>query len=175
MEVEEPPRQTTEDDSPEAPDDEAFDDADEPYPDPTLYKFVKRVPQRLPTRRTDIYVSRCSSFAAQLKRAKLLLDSESVTSIDIHGLGAAIDRVLDLSLALVESGRGTLATAATTSSVKLVDEFQPLKDDLPPIYQTRFNSALHVNVFKVKSKKSAAAASSVQLTKPTSKPTSKPT
>eukprot|EP00026_Physarum_polycephalum_P021333 Phypoly_transcript_24520.p1 GENE.Phypoly_transcript_24520~~Phypoly_transcript_24520.p1 ORF type:complete len:158 (+),score=25.02 Phypoly_transcript_24520:67-540(+) len=126
---------------------EYFEEDDEDYElsDPSLYKFVKRVPQRLPTKKNDIYVSRKTKYFFQYKRAKKLLD-DGEPEVMIHGLGAAVKRAIQLALKLTsELG---VSMGATTSTVELLDEYQPLVDDLPPRTKIRYNSAIHIRVFK---------------------------
>merc|ERR1711879_495906 len=112
---------------------------EEATPDPYLYRFVKRVPQRPHTRKNDIYVSRSSSFVAMQKRALRLLH-EGEVEVVIHALSAAMEKACDLARGLVEQSNGTIALAPSTSTVTLIDGYEPLKPGLEPITQVRYNS-----------------------------------
>jgi len=52
-------------------------------------------------------VNRKTDFAAQLERCQKLLDS-SEQEVRIHGLGAAINRAINLALQLEQRGQGTV-------------------------------------------------------------------
>ncbi|KAL9956609.1 hypothetical protein ACROYT_G038108 [Oculina patagonica] len=107
----------------------------------------KRPPQKGQKRRNDIYVNRKTDFAAQLERCQKLLDS-SEQEVRIHGLGAAINRAINLALQLEQRGQGTVELSTTTSSVKLVDDFEPEDDDHEGYSKVRTNSAVHIRVYK---------------------------
>ncbi|XP_073245505.1 ribonuclease P protein subunit p20-like [Porites lutea] len=107
----------------------------------------KRAPQKGKRRRTDIYVNRKTDFAAQLERCQKSLDS-SEQEVTIHGLGAAINRAINLALQLEHRGQGTVEVSATTSSVKLIDDFEPEDDDREGYSKVRTNSAIHIKVYK---------------------------
>lgn len=59
----------------------------------------KRPPPRLQATKADIYIGRNSPFEAQLKRAQKMLDGGQANII-LHGLGAAINRCINLALRL---------------------------------------------------------------------------
>ncbi|KAJ7372630.1 ribonucleases P/MRP protein subunit pop7 [Desmophyllum pertusum] len=107
----------------------------------------KRPPQKGQKRRNDIYVNRKTDFAAQLERCQKSLDS-SEQEVRIHGLGAAINRAINLAMQLEQRGQGTVELSTTTSSVKLVDDFEPEDDDHEEYSKVRTNSAVHIRVYK---------------------------
>ncbi|XP_033735216.1 ribonuclease P protein subunit p20-like [Pecten maximus] len=113
------------------------------------FNLRKRLPRKLPKRKNDVYVSRKTNFKGQLERCKKILDMEN--EVFIHGLGAAITRASNLALTLESSGRGTVATAVHTSTVELVDDLEPDKEDHEPETFSRNNSAIHIKVYKVQS------------------------
>ncbi|KAI8922291.1 hypothetical protein DFJ77DRAFT_425289, partial [Powellomyces hirtus] len=85
----------------------------------------KRAVQRPPTLATDIYVSRKSNFHAQSKRAQKLIDGQNFTFLTIHGLGAAINRAIELALHVKEQNKDRIAWSITTSTVTLADDVEP--------------------------------------------------
>eukprot|EP00128_Syssomonas_multiformis_P002769 Colp12_sorted_trinity150504_noHs@5397 len=109
------------------------------------FAIKKRVPPRMPAKENDIYVCRTTQFPAQFEKAKKLLDS-GYDEINIHGLGAAINRAINLGLQLKERYLDTLEVSATTSTVALVDDLEPLKNNVQPKTRVRNNSAIHVKV-----------------------------
>ncbi|XP_068673138.1 ribonuclease P protein subunit p20-like isoform X1 [Montipora foliosa] len=115
--------------------------------DKTSHVRKKRQPQRKLKRRNDIYVNRKTDFAAHLERCQKSLDS-SEQEVIIHGLGAAINRAMNLALQLEHKGQGTVEVSATTSSVKLVDDYEPEDDDHEGYSKVRTNSAIHIRVYK---------------------------
>lgn len=46
----------------------------------------------------------------------------------IHGLGAAMNRAVELALTLRDEFKGTISISCNTSTVKLIDDFEPLVD-----------------------------------------------
>ncbi|RGB25871.1 hypothetical protein C1646_722641 [Rhizophagus diaphanus] len=106
----------------------------------------KRMPQHPATIPTDIYVSRKSNFKGQLFRAKKLLMEDGHPSITIHGLGAAIQRSINLVLALNDLTHNQIIYKTTTSTVQLVDDIIPDDDDKDLESQIRQNSAVHIQV-----------------------------
>ncbi|OWF46032.1 ribonuclease P protein subunit p20-like [Mizuhopecten yessoensis] len=113
------------------------------------FTLRKRLPRKLPKRKNDVYVSRKTDFKSQLERCKKILDLEN--EVFIHGLGAAITRASNLALTLELTGRGSLSTAVHTSTVELVDDLEPDKEDNEPDTFSRNNSAIHIKVYKVQS------------------------
>lgn len=66
--------------------------------------------------------------------------------LTIHGLGAAISKAVDISNSLVQMHSGTLVASVVTSTIPLVDDYEPLVPDLPPISQIRLTSAIHITL-----------------------------
>ncbi|RKO90413.1 hypothetical protein BDK51DRAFT_11793, partial [Blyttiomyces helicus] len=85
----------------------------------------KRAPQRPPTLKTDIYVSRKTPFKAFVARAQKLIDADDFTSITVHGLGAALTRAIEVALRLKEANGERIAWVVTTSTESLVDDVEP--------------------------------------------------
>ena len=109
----------------------------------------RRPPKRLtqPPRVNDIYVNRRSDFVSQLARCRKLLD-QGVNELFIHGLGAAINRSINLALQLKESRGENLEIRATTSTVELTDDMEPLTETADYFTQTRNVSALHITLYR---------------------------
>lgn len=119
------------------------------YFDTEEYALRSRLPRKLPKRDNDVYVSRKTDFNRQLDKCKTILESGS--EVFIHGLGAATNRAVNLALQLKEKGQGSLEVATHTSTVELIDDFEPLTDDLEPDTLSRNNSAVHIRVYKTES------------------------
>lgn len=106
----------------------------------------KRLPRKLPKRDCDVYVSRKTDFKQQLKRCQKILDEGNL--VCIHGLGVAINRAINLALQLKDSGMGTVELAVHTSTVELMDDLEPLTDEMDADTVSRNNSAVHIRVFR---------------------------
>ncbi|XP_002741451.1 ribonuclease P protein subunit p20-like [Saccoglossus kowalevskii] len=119
-----------------------------PQIDENEYILRKRLPRRLPKRKNDIYVNRKTNFNAQLERSQKLFDN-GYDVVFIHGLGAAINRSINLALQLKIRGLGSLEISVNTSTVELLDDLEPNNDDLEPDTQLRTNSAVHIKVYKL--------------------------
>lgn len=107
----------------------------------------KRKPQRPATIPTDIYISRSSNFKGQLQRAKKLLIEDGYPSITIHGLGAMIQKSINLVLALKDLTHNQITYKATTGTVELIDDIIPEDDDKDLEVQTRNNSSIRIQVW----------------------------
>ncbi|EDO47971.1 predicted protein, partial [Nematostella vectensis] len=108
----------------------------------------KRPPRKDVKKKNDVYVNRRSDFAGQLERCQKLLDS-SHQEVWIHGLGAAINRAINLSLQLKQRGMGSVEVSPKTSSVQLVDDLEPENDEDERHTRTRTNSAIHIRVYRI--------------------------
>ncbi|XP_033124846.1 ribonuclease P protein subunit p20-like [Anneissia japonica] len=104
----------------------------------------KRLPQKLPKRKNDIYVNTKTNFNGQLQRCKKILDS-GCDEVTIHGLGAAVNRAINLALRIQEMSHGFLELAVNTSTVDLVDD---LDGDGEKTTQERNNSAVHIKIYR---------------------------
>lgn len=86
--------------------------------DPEEYKLRKRLPPRLPSRSNDVYVNNKTDFKAQLARCFKCLETE--TSVNIHGLGAAAPKAINLALQLQLKSSTPLEISVNTSTVHLI-------------------------------------------------------
>jgi len=111
------------------------------------FQVRKRLPPRLPVRKNDVYITRRTNFKAQLSRCEKLLDS-GFDTINIHGLGAAVNRAINLALQLKRRGLGSLDLAINTSTVEVTDDLEPLLDDLESQSRVRNCSAIHIKLFR---------------------------
>ncbi|CAB3992433.1 ribonuclease P subunit p20 [Paramuricea clavata] len=109
----------------------------------------RRGPQRqTPKQKNDIYVNKQSDFKFQLERAQKLLDS-GWNEVFIHGLGAAINRAVNLALQLEQEGHGSIQISAQTSSTQVVDDFRPLDEEQESYSETRTKSSIKIKVYKI--------------------------
>uniref|UniRef100_A0A915JND2 Ribonuclease P protein subunit p20 n=1 Tax=Romanomermis culicivorax TaxID=13658 RepID=A0A915JND2_ROMCU len=111
------------------------------------YELRKRLPPRFPTRKNDIYVTKRTNFRAQLERCRKLLDDKAFDQIFVHGLGAAVNRALNLALQLKRQSVGTLEMELNTSTIEVTDDLYPLLDDLEFRQRIRNVSAVHIRLF----------------------------
>lgn len=114
------------------------------------YQIRKRLPPRFPSRKNDVYITRRTNFKAQLARCEKLLDS-GFDSVYIHGLGAAVNRAINLALQLKRRGLGSLDMAVNTSTVGVTDDLEPLLDDMESQTRVRNCSAIHIKIFRADS------------------------
>ncbi|XP_065898424.1 ribonuclease P protein subunit p20-like [Dysidea avara] len=105
----------------------------------------KHPPSKLSKRKNDIYINRRTEFPVQLVRCTKLLE-EGYNEITIHGLGAAINRAINLALKLQDTSPYELKSEVTTSTVEVMDEFEPLEDDQHYQSQSRNTSAIHIKL-----------------------------
>jgi len=71
---------------------------------------------------------------------------QSEDEVRVHGLGAAMNRAVKLALLVKEKGGGMYELSPTTSTVALLDDYEPLTEDLMPITLVRYNSAIHIRI-----------------------------
>ncbi|XP_038072300.1 ribonuclease P protein subunit p20-like isoform X2 [Patiria miniata] len=116
-----------------------------PKIDPTEYILRKRLPRRLPKRKNDVYVSNRTDFKAQMARCQEMLDT-GVDEIHVHGLGAAVNLAVNLALQLQKCSLYTLQISVNTSTVELLDDLEPRRDDVEPGTRERSNSAVHIKI-----------------------------
>lgn len=99
-------------------------------------------------KKQEIYVSRKSNFQALYQRALRLLNDDSqgegMGTVTLHGLGASIEKCVELALKIKEAQHAVLET--TTSSEELVDELTPATEDDLPSWSVRVNSAIHIKI-----------------------------
>lgn len=88
----------------------------------------KRPPiKRLSRRPNDVYINRTTQFGHQLSRCHRLLE-QSFDDITVHGLGSAIHQAINLALQLQETSTYPIKLTATTSTVQLTDDLEPVDD-----------------------------------------------
>jgi hypothetical protein len=106
----------------------------------------KRVPVRSQSGASDVYVTRATRFGALVARVFAVL--RKGTPAHLHALGAALQRCADVALAVQDSAGGPemVVLAATTATVVVVDDFEPLVPGYPARTLRRSKSALHVTV-----------------------------
>ncbi|KAH9380422.1 ribonuclease P protein subunit p20-like [Haemaphysalis longicornis] len=115
--------------------------------DPDDYQLRKRKASgQLPRRENDVYVNMSTNFKGQLERCRKLLDSGK-TEVFVHALGAAVGRAINLALQVESHYQGVVELDVRTSTVGVVDDLEPLGDDLEPMTQTRQSSAVHIRLF----------------------------
>lgn len=98
-------------------------------------------------KKNTILVHRKSDFKGQLERCQKLLD-KGEEELTIHGLGAAINRAVNIALQLEVRAKGTIKLTTSTSTVDLVDDFEPIAEDIDPYARSRSCSAIHIVVSK---------------------------
>ena len=111
------------------------------------FAIRKRLPRQLPNRKNDIFVTKKTNFKAQMNRCQKLFDS-GLNEVVIHGLGAAVNRAINLALQLQRNSMRTLEIATHTSTVELMDDFDGEMDEFDSHVQTRNNTAIHIKVYK---------------------------
>ncbi|XP_065066148.1 ribonuclease P protein subunit p20-like [Rhopilema esculentum] len=109
---------------------------------------TKRAPPRPVKSKNTILVHRKSDFKTQLERCQRLLD-KGEDELQIHGLGAAINRSINMALQLQLRAKGTLKLITTTSTVDLVDDFEPVHEEIDPYAKSRSCSAIHIILRKI--------------------------
>lgn len=108
----------------------------------------KRLPPRPPKRPNDVYVTNRSNFQSELAKCqKLLEDGEK--EVFIHGMGAAVNRAVNLALQLESKFVGGVQVAVNTSTTTLVDDLEPLHDQATYDTQTRQNSVVHIRIQRI--------------------------
>ncbi|KAG8428968.1 hypothetical protein GDO86_018685 [Hymenochirus boettgeri] len=116
---------------------------------PGRVNHCRRPAPRPPRGPNDIYVNTKTDFRAQLGRCRQLLGAGVHKELNIHGLGLAIGRAINLALQLQVSHPGTLQISTSTSTVELVDDLEPEGgEDMEPGARNRNNSAIHIRVYQ---------------------------
>ncbi|XP_013145096.1 PREDICTED: uncharacterized protein LOC106108475 isoform X1 [Papilio polytes] len=111
------------------------------------YAFKKRLPVRPIDGNNVIFVTKKTNFKAQLEKCCDLL-TRGEKEIILHGLGAAIQRCCNLALQLEILFSGTCQIEVNTGTVDLVDDLEPLVDDLDFGSQVRHSSSIHIRIFR---------------------------
>lgn len=92
------------------------------------------------------------NFLWTVDRCRKLLESGKYDAIYVHGLGAAVDRAVNIALQLKVTSVGSVApleVSANTSTIDLIDDFIPVDDDHEPTTRSRRSSAIHIKVYRV--------------------------
>ncbi|XP_067138660.1 ribonuclease P protein subunit p20 [Centruroides vittatus] len=116
--------------------------------DPEEYTLRKRLPRKLPKRKNDVYVNMKTNFKAQLNRCEKLINNGE-NELYIHGLGNACNRAINLALQLKSNHVEIIEVSVNTSTVELVDDWEPEYDHLESHTQIRNNSAVHIKVYRL--------------------------
>ncbi|KAL0838679.1 hypothetical protein ABMA28_016750 [Loxostege sticticalis] len=111
------------------------------------YAVKKRLPIRPVEGDNVIFITKKTNFKAQLDKCCDLL-TKGEKEIILHGLGAAIQRCCNLALQLEILFSGTCQIEVNTGTVDLVDDLEPLTDDLDFGAQVRHSSSIHIRVFR---------------------------
>ncbi|XP_017892689.1 ribonuclease P protein subunit p20 [Ceratina calcarata] len=112
------------------------------------YVIKKRQPFGTASKRIkDVFVTNKTNFKAQLKKCEKLLNN-GMSEVIIHGLGAAVTRACNLALQLREAHYGGIELDIKTSTVSIIDDFEPLNDNLDYETINRNNSAVHIRAFR---------------------------
>ncbi|XP_045498442.1 ribonuclease P protein subunit p20-like isoform X1 [Colias croceus] len=111
------------------------------------YVLKKRLPLRPKDGDNVIFVTKKTNFKAQLDKCCDLL-TKGENDIILHGLGAAIQRCCNLALQLESLFAGTCQIEVNTGTVDLVDDLEPLTDDLDFGAQVRHSSSIHIRIFR---------------------------
>ncbi|CAG9786853.1 unnamed protein product [Diatraea saccharalis] len=111
------------------------------------YAVKKRLPLRPVEGDNVIFITKKTNFKAQLDKCCDLL-TKGEKEIILHGLGAAIQRCCNLALQLEILFSGTYQIEVNTGTVDLVDDLEPLSDDLDFGSQVRHSSSIHIRVFR---------------------------
>ncbi|CAF3045881.1 unnamed protein product [Rotaria socialis] len=112
--------------------------------DPEEYAIFKRLNNKQFSKRSnDVYVTRKTNFKAQLERCmKLISSNGNYREIAIHGMGSALERTINLALQFQLKTNCQLNTKI--ASIEVTDHLMPLLDDLEPMSDTRWVSAIHI-------------------------------
>ncbi|ELU08628.1 hypothetical protein CAPTEDRAFT_99895 [Capitella teleta] len=114
--------------------------------DPEEYSLRKRLPRKLPRRKNDVYVNSKTNFNGQMARCQKLLDA-GFHEVYIHGLGVAINHAINIALQLKSRNMDGFVISANTSTVDVVDDFEPETEEGEAKTQQRSVSAIHIKVF----------------------------
>ncbi|GBP97200.1 Ribonuclease P protein subunit p20 [Eumeta japonica] len=111
------------------------------------YAVKKRLPARPVEGGNVIFITKKTNFKAQLDKCCDLL-TKGENEIILHGLGAAIQRCCNLALQLQTLFAGTCQIEVNTGTVDVVDDLEPLTDDLDYGAQVRHSSSIHIRIFR---------------------------
>ncbi|PBC25863.1 Ribonuclease P protein subunit p20 [Apis cerana cerana] len=112
------------------------------------YIIKKRQPFDTKKKRDkDIFITNKTNFKAQLKKCEKLLNNGNFEVI-IHGLGSTIQKACSLALQLKEIHYGGIELDIKTSTISIIDDFEPLDDNIDYETINRNNSAIHIRVYR---------------------------
>ncbi|CAG9561758.1 unnamed protein product [Danaus chrysippus] len=111
------------------------------------FSIKKRLPVRPVEGNNVIFVTKKTNFKAQLDKCCDLL-TKGEKEIILHGLGAAIQRCCNLALQLEILFSGTCQIEVNTGTVDLIDDLEPLTDDVEFGAQVRHSSSIHIRIFR---------------------------
>ncbi|CAK1580464.1 unnamed protein product [Parnassius mnemosyne] len=111
------------------------------------YAIKKRLPVRPVEGNNVIFITKKTNFKAQLDKCCDLL-TRGEKEIILHGLGAAIQRCCNLALQLETLFSGACQLEVNTGTVDLIDDLEPLVDDLDFGAQVRHSSSIHIRIFR---------------------------
>ncbi|XP_003743653.1 ribonuclease P protein subunit p20 [Galendromus occidentalis] len=115
--------------------------------DPSEYELRKRLPAQMPRSPDHVYINMRTDFQYQMLRAKEILFKGS-NEVHIHGLGAAINRAINIALQIREHFGKAYEVDTQTNTIQVVDDFEPREEHIEPQSQTRNVSTIHIRVFK---------------------------
>ncbi|XP_071877458.1 ribonuclease P protein subunit p20 [Bombus fervidus] len=113
------------------------------------YIIKKRQPvdTKKKRRNNDIYITNNTNFKAQLKKCEKHLNN-GTSEVIIHGLGAAVQRACSLALQLKKNHYDSIELEVKTSTISMIDDFEPVNDSADYEIINRKNSAVHIRVFR---------------------------
>lgn len=130
--------------------DKGFNDANNKRVRIDSEEFVlrKRLPQWMPRRHNDVYVNMKTRFDVQIKKCVRIIEESTFDQLFIHGIGAAVNRAINMSLQLASSH--SLNIDINTSSIEMQDDVEPIgpnREDTQSFTQQRTVSAVHIRLF----------------------------
>ncbi|CAD0201231.1 unnamed protein product [Chrysodeixis includens] len=111
------------------------------------YALKKRLPVKPIDGENVIFITKKTNFKAQLDKCCDLI-TRGEKEIILHGLGAAIQRCCNLALQLEILFSGTCQIEVNTGTVDVVDDLEPLVDELDFDSQVRHSSSIHIRIFR---------------------------
>eukprot|EP00033_Pygsuia_biforma_P002734 GCRY01003018.1.p1 GENE.GCRY01003018.1~~GCRY01003018.1.p1 ORF type:complete len:124 (-),score=2.90 GCRY01003018.1:5-376(-) len=119
--------------------------------DPKLkdyYQRTRRLPVKARPQQNEIRVSSKTSCNAIISRATKLLNKSDCKSVTLCGLGAVIKKTIDAALLIKEILRNTVNFHISTSTVRLLDDYEPLVDDLDEVSFERMKTEIKIIIHK---------------------------
>jgi len=115
--------------------------------DKSEFELRKRLPPQMPRSADHVYINMRTDFKFQMARAKKVI-FDGANEVHIHGLGAAINRAINIALQVQSHYNDALDIDVRTSTIQVVDDFEPLQNDLEPRSQARYVSTIHIRLFR---------------------------